>query len=241
MNTVIFKGQFDHHGYAYTPFDGVSQQAATDRQFKWLKKQLSDAKTNNDLVYLAMHIPPGIDGFSGHPMWDDALMHEGQPVQDVFLDLVDTYQDQIAGVLSGHTHLDGIRRLYGKPENGTKRYLELCIGVPGITTDHGNNPGMKVFTYAPSDKFEIRDFTTHYATDEEVLWRLNESYSFRSAYPCKACPVDASLTEWVAHITDDDELFRDMESILNVKHRLRSPKSRFFKQAMSVNYSTVAP
>lgn len=186
LNTVIFKRP-GHYLY-YRPTDGVSQAVAAQQQYDFLRSQLDVAASSaqDNRVLLAMHVPPGLDGYGGNPLWDPNLAvtdASGQKlsIKDAFLDLLAKHQGRIVGVLSGHTHLDGLR-LY-RDCNGDA--TELDISVPGVTTDHGNNPGLKVFTYRTAD-YELLDFETRYALkcDERSMpnWSRPQSYTFSEAY-----------------------------------------------------------
>ncbi|AXG70561.1 calcineurin-like phosphoesterase [Kordia sp. SMS9] len=159
LNTVIFT-----HSH-YTDDDKVSQQAATNIQMAWLeKKMLTLGK--NDRVLLVMHIPIGDDGYSGKPMWNQALTYKGKGLHNSFLDLIEKYQPNIVGLLNGHTHLDGLRRIYKTKTSTNPKASDMTsfsITTPGIAVNHGNNPAFKTFTYHTTN-FDLLDFKTHYAT-----------------------------------------------------------------------------
>ena len=171
MNTVMLTSQ-------YASNDGVSQQAAVDSQFQWLEGQLAEAKKQSDQVLIAMHVPPGKDGHRSHNMWDSNLTYSGETAQTAFLKMINCHKGRVVGILTGHTHTDGIRILQNCHDSS---FVELAISIPGVTTDHGNNPGIKVFTYRTSD-YELLDFTTHYATERTHDWEPSQTYSFIETY-----------------------------------------------------------
>ena len=168
LNTVIFT-----HSH-YSDDDGVSQQNATQKQMAWLEKTLSSLGAN-DRVLLMMHIPLGNDGYSGNPNWNLALTYTDlkgikKGLNDSFLDLIEAYQSNIVGLLNGHTHLDGLKRIY-KTKSSTdpkaSDMISFSISTPGIAVNHGNNPAFKTFTYDPTT-FDLLDFKTYYASP--TIW-----------------------------------------------------------------------
>ncbi len=163
MNTVMFAdGDSDdtHSWHYYGP--AGSQQADTEKQMKWLEQQFSEGNPT-DAVMIGMHVPPGLN-WKGKPNWDPSLLYNNKSVQDAFLDIVATHQNNIVGVLTSHTHMDGLRKLMDAKGN----FSDLIVSIPGIAPGHGNNPGMKMFTYQPTT-YEWLDFTTFYTN----FWDVN--------------------------------------------------------------------
>jgi sphingomyelin phosphodiesterase acid-like 3 len=156
--------------------DGSNIDADRKQQMKWLATQLAAAKENGEKVYLAMHVPPGMDAFSSKPMWDT---HKGKAKDlNEFLGLVAKYQSTITGILTGHTHMEEVRRLY---DSTGQNILEVSVGCPGVTPQHGNNPGFKTVEYNAANK-ELMDFTTYYTLPTATgTWGTN-TYTFSSAY-----------------------------------------------------------
>lgn len=169
MNTVIYTPK-------YTPVDGGTQLAEGNKQLLWLAGQLADAAANNEKVYIAMHVPPGVDAYSGKDMWK-AQATGSANWQNIFLRLTEQYQATIAGILYGHTHMDEVRRLYDS--TGT-RITEVAISSPGVTPNHFNNPGFKIVRYDSVSK-ELVDFTTCYTRVGSNTWG-NNTYTFSAAY-----------------------------------------------------------
>jgi UDP-2,3-diacylglucosamine pyrophosphatase LpxH len=169
LNTVIFSSNF-------IPDDGTDQLTDGDTQMAWLAAQLADAKSKKEKVYIAMHIPPGLDAYSDKSMW---VKLPGQKVSwlNTFLSLTTRYQSTIAGILYGHTHMDEIRRLY---DSTGKRITEVAISGPGVTPQHNNNPGFKTVSYDAISK-ELMDFTTYYTTPASKSWG-NNIYTFSFTY-----------------------------------------------------------
>ena len=172
LNSVICNSNFQ-------PVDGTQQLNDGNTQMTWLADQLADAKAKKEKVYIAMHIPPGIDAYSGKSMW---IKLPGQNVSwlNTFLSLTTKYQATISGILYGHTHMDELRRLY---DPTGKRITEVAISCPGVTPQHNNNPGFKTVTYDAISK-ELMDFTTYYTTPASTSWG-NNTYTFSSSFNSK--------------------------------------------------------
>jgi sphingomyelin phosphodiesterase acid-like 3 len=169
LNTVMFVSNFQ-------TADGTNQLADGNAQMAWLAAQLAEAKAKNEKIYIAMHVPPGTNAYSGNSMW---VKLPGQKLSwlNTFLSLTTKYQQTIAGILYGHTHMDEVRRLY---DPTGKRITEVAISCPGVTPQHNNNPGFKTVTYDAISK-ELMDFTTYYTTPTSTSWG-NNTYNFNSTF-----------------------------------------------------------
>jgi len=182
LNSVIFSR--DYLFYAYDP---VTQLAAAQAEMNWLAAQLASAKANNEFVYIMMHVPVGKDAFySGDSgdMWNDTLYIDNIPstgdhllFRDAFLALVTQYKSTVRAVVSAHTHEDELRALY--PSQTSMNMETLDVGIPGITPNHFNNPGMQVYLYDKT--FQLTEAKTYYTTPVPSGWR---SYSFVNDYDC---------------------------------------------------------
>lgn len=197
LNTVIFSNSSSH---PYTGDDGVSQQKATQDQMHWFEQKLKGLKVK-DRVMIMMHIPPGTDGYdngSGNygQMWKSTLTYSTKEkngnkvvyqLQDGFIKLLSDYKPNIVGLLNGHTHLDGLRRVYNSTPKQTPEFVTFSITTPGIAVNHNNNPGFKMFTYNPAT-FDLLDFKTYYASptnttkDGAFEYTKDSFYTFRQAY-----------------------------------------------------------
>ncbi|MFK7749237.1 MAG: metallophosphoesterase [Kordia sp.] len=159
LNTVIFTHS------TYTDDDDVSQQNAAQQQMQWLETKLA-ALGKTDRVLLMMHIPIGLDGYKGDSMWNTSLTYNGKNLHNSFLNLIEKYQPNIVGLLNGHTHLDGLRRIYKTKTSSNPSasdMISFSVTTPGIAVNHGNNPAFKMFTYNTAN-FDLLDFKTYYAT-----------------------------------------------------------------------------
>lgn len=151
LNSVMFLGK-DYYS-SYTADDGVQQIKAAQLQLVWLKKQLQDASKKHESVILAMHIPSGINSYSGSTFWLPQIQRQ-------FQRLIARYRENIVVMLSGHTHMNELH-LYTDGAGGAV----LAMGVPGITPLHGNDPG-----------FSLLYFSNHYLNAQK-----STSYRFDPA------------------------------------------------------------
>lgn len=173
LNTVIYSPN-------YNPVDGGNQITDGKNQMTWLSTQLTDAKTAGDKVYIAMHIPPGLDTYgydkNGYAYnWNK--LPQPNNWNDQFLALISQYPETITGILYGHTHMDELRRFYNPKDDSI---TEVGISCPGVTPNHQNNPGFKLVTYDTESK-ELLDFTTYYTVPSSVTWSDN-SYNFNTIF-----------------------------------------------------------
>lgn len=190
LNTVIFSNSGSH---PYVGDDGVSQQKATQDQMHWFETTMKNLGTN-DRVMIMMHIPIGIDGYGGTPMWKPSLTYKDfsgttHTLLNGFIDILDKHQKNITGLLNGHTHTDGLRRIYKsqKPDDSAGNMISYSISTPGIAVNHGNNPAFKVFTYNTTN-FDLLDFKTYYAAptnsakNGDFKYTSSQSYTFKNVY-----------------------------------------------------------
>ena len=152
---------------------GTNKQVHAALQMAWLRSQLQGATDSNEMALIAMHIPPGNDGYPANSLflkkylWDSSLNFEGRTVQNAFLDIVDSFSNNIVGLLGSHSHMDGIRLLM----KNDSTFSSLLISVPGIDPGHHNNPSMKLVIYNPEKHFELEDFVTYYMK----YWNVNKA------------------------------------------------------------------
>lgn len=212
LNTNIFTASYDSRNGAPDP-NGVPQyQADTNVQLEWVNAQLKDVRAKGEKAIIVMHVPPGIDGYgdvSGgvKTMWSRSLNYTGADpdltqgwVQQVFLQIVASHGPEITGLLSSHTHYNEIRRLRDCSQKlpNLGKFTELDLAIPSITTDHGNNPSLKLVAY--NTQYEWTENTTYYASDNKGNgWNSNPPLSFdRANYPCKKCAPGDTLRDRIA-------------------------------------------
>ncbi|WP_291844974.1 metallophosphoesterase [Maricaulis sp.] len=221
--------------------------AVGSAQLDWLAEQLASARTAGEPALLAMHVPPGLDGYRGNgqsepnTMWDPDMAYQGSNagmqgrwMQDVMLEIIAAHEPGITGLVAGHTHLNGIRRLHSCDAAST--VTELLVSVPGISTDHRNAPAFKHILL--DGALEPVGASTHVATwnGSAPSWASPTIYDFATNYPNAAAP-GATLLAQVNSI-DDDERLQDMLRYLYA-HETAGPPSGltdpgFFREAMEV-------
>lgn len=172
LNSVILGHK--HHGSLATDY-----WAEGNTMLTWLGTELTDVKKKKEKAYIMMHIPPGIDAFggAGSYTWDTK---ESNLWQTTFLNLIDSFQQEISGVFYGHTHMDELRQLASPSDPSTIN--EIAISSPGISPIFGQNPGFKTVIY-DSKTFELQDFTTYYTNRTSTVWG-KDSLLFSTVYGC---------------------------------------------------------
>jgi hypothetical protein len=153
INSVVFTPAY------YTKVAHEQVQSITDGELDCLQEQLRQADSLGEKVVIAMHVPPGFDGYKKSDMWDTNLRyHNGNKTMlNEFLDLVKQYRQRIVGMVGSHTHMDGLRRVY----DSDHAFNSFMLSVPGIDPGHGNNPAFKLVTY-DKHSFEWEDAITFY-------------------------------------------------------------------------------
>jgi len=230
LNSVIFC----HGQHKYQNDDGVPQDSAARLQFDWFAKKM-DSYTNTDKVMIMMHIPPGMDGHTNSQgynskMWNEYLKYEYTPgnyisIQSAFLKEMKDHSSQITGVLTSHTHFDGLRRLNVTDSSGNPSMVGLSISTPGITIGHGNNPGFKFFKFN-NKTLDLVDFETHYAVPTATTKYANSpdslfvyqggSYTFQEIYGGSHPKPNASIQS-VINKMSSSTLINNMQQIIAVK------------------------
>ncbi len=157
------------------------QEIAGNKEMAWLKRQLAAAAGAGDQVYLAMHVPPGMDAFQTMKYGKDVPMwNKSYGWQDTFMNDLSTYRSNIAGIFYGHTHMDEFRLIY--PPSRTNEMTQVAISCPGISPINGNNPGFKIVTVDSKSMYPT-DFTTYYATVNKIVWQTPYRFSdYKSMY-----------------------------------------------------------
>lgn len=135
------------------------QEEDAEIELSWLELQLKNHSAKQLLI--AMHVPPG-SNYKGKPMWNKKSL-------DRFIALLDRYSQAYGEItlLSGHTHMDELRKL--ALANGRVIY---DYSTPAVSRIHHNNPGMKIISL--NDKMAVSNYTTYYTSDA-TTWK-NQHY-----------------------------------------------------------------
>jgi sphingomyelin phosphodiesterase acid-like 3 len=146
----------------------------------WLSAQLMYAQKQHDKVWLAYHIPPGIDGHSSARA-KQTIDFWNPKYAAAFYQLLDQYRGTIDLSLAGHTHLDDMRLV------STAHSTALILINPGLSPNISQNPAFRVITVDRHAR--PLDVLTYYRSNLNAPeWKLE--YSTRPAYRLKR--IDAS-------------------------------------------------
>jgi sphingomyelin phosphodiesterase acid-like 3 len=180
LNSVFFSTQYDNPC-------GQPTQTPVDDQFAWLNETLDRAAAAGEKVWLLMHIPPGIDGYTSalnEPKQDPPATFWQPAITSRFLRLIEQRRETIQMSFVGHTHMDDFRviQLNGQP-------ALLSKIAPAVSPIFGNNPGYQVYQHDRASG-RLLDYQTYYLSNlgdkkqptplADARWKLE--YAFRAAY-----------------------------------------------------------
>lgn len=124
------------------------------RELQWLAGVLGDARAAGRRVWLASHIPPGVDIYSSLKDPASPTMMFTAPYVTAFDSLVRAYADVVALHVTGHTHMSEFR-VYETADGGGVPDL----GVPAVSPLFGNNPGFVSLRLDPAGN--VLDYTAY--------------------------------------------------------------------------------
>ncbi len=205
MNTIILGRDYfkDSHHEEYVPVDSKEKRRRSNTLMQWVGKELLAAQNSNEKAYLIMHIPPGTNAYSGNQMWEsDSLL-------SVFRGYAKTYEKTITGIFYGHTHMDELRRIY----DNDGQIQEIAISAPGISPNHGQNPGFKIVSYE-TKTFEPTDFITYYTKRTDTVWNNSNCYTFSGSYGATSSNIKDYLSTKPL-----DSVLKGMQKTYMVKNR----------------------
>jgi alkaline phosphatase D len=125
------------------------QDADAQAELSWLEQQLKDHAAKQ--LIIAMHVPPG-DNYKGNPFWHSQYLKE-------FVGLLTKYHKAYGQIslLSGHTHMDELRKI--PLADGVNLY---DYSTAAISRYHYNNPAIKIVSL--DDDRAVSNYTTYYTT-----------------------------------------------------------------------------
>lgn len=164
--------------------NGITPTIAAKTELIWLAKTLLEARATGNTVWIAMHVPVGMNTFA-----TDTLSKSTQnpPITEcapqynrALITLINRYQDIITGLFAAHIHKDAFRVI--KDRNG--HITNALAFNPAISPVYGNNAGFKVYDY-DATHFTPTDYTVYYAdlsnpTVAALTWQ--KEYTFSQAY-----------------------------------------------------------
>ena len=182
-----FKRQFvNHHGYYAVKLPGMAVRLLalnTDflcregqprspanedvAELSWLRDQAA-ISTNN--LWLAYHVPPGLDGHNFmQPDAEDTNMWE-QHDESSFLGILKA-NPQIKMSFCGHTHRDEFRLVYAGD-----RPIHIIHIAPSISPCYFNNPAYQI--YSASADGTIAQYETYYTFTQDAATDWKFEYRF---------------------------------------------------------------
>ncbi|XP_022694615.1 sphingomyelin phosphodiesterase-like isoform X3 [Varroa jacobsoni] len=134
-------------------------------QLKWLTNQLQECEDKGIKVHVMGHIPPG---------QSDCLSVWSRN----FNDIVNRYENTIAGHFYGHTHFDEFAIFFDK-ENTTRPFATAYV-APSITTFCSGKPTFRVYDVDgiyDNSTYQVLDIETHSMNLEEANRHPTDMYS----------------------------------------------------------------
>jgi sphingomyelin phosphodiesterase acid-like 3 len=168
----------------YATCGGKMDAAAGEGQIAWLGKQLAEARSRKEKVWVVAHIPPGVDPYAT-AMKGFKLCGGGKA--EMFLstgalqETLTAYGDVIQLVLFGHTHMDEMRVLEAE-KNGPAGKAVAAKVVASISPINGNKPSFAV-AHVDAATAALVDYdviAASNATGIDAAW--TEEYDFAKAY-----------------------------------------------------------
>ena len=158
-------------------------QVAT-KELDWLQQQLVAAKAKHQKVFIAMHIPAGVDIYGSLKYRLLRLIELWKPdyIQR-FEEELQAFSPQMSAIFSGHLHIDWLQMLTLNNANSIP-----IAGTPSVSPIFGNNPGFKVYTYNV-DTEQLDDYETfYYSLSASPAWsakRATESFYQSDCQNCR--------------------------------------------------------
>ncbi|MFK8249966.1 metallophosphoesterase [Ancylobacter terrae] len=166
---------------------GTSATAAAEAMMAWLEAELARNAAAGRKVWLARHIPLGLDPYAslharGSTCPDRVVPMFAPAYAERFAGLLARFGETITASFSGHTHHDDYRLL--RRADGTLAGVEKI--VPAISPVYGQNPGFHVFSYDRASGRPV-DFETRYLANlgdapTPATARWETEYRFTTAY-----------------------------------------------------------
>lgn len=139
------------------------------RELQWLDEELTRAASSGKRVWLAMHIPPGLDNYytarafeAGCP---DPLELWRPEYLAGFLQVLERHSGLVEVAFAGHTHRDDFRLILPDVP---------CKIVPAVSPVYGNNPAFLVY------RVDLTNYQAYYLDLDNPTWKLE--YDFHETY-----------------------------------------------------------
>ncbi len=225
VNSVFFSNRYQAANFAAgcAPVDST----AASRTFTWLEAALSQARQAHENVWIMLHIPPGIDGFSS--MMQYRRLGAGGAVADLcskaivpmwkpewtarFEGILHDYQSTVTATFAGHDHTDDFRVLRANEPGEAFVLID-----PPVSPIYGQNPAFRVVSFTKDGR--LANQSTYYLTnltsaDGAVPGNWMREYSFAEEWQSKELD-SASLKSVYDRVRSDAAVRARWLSILNV-------------------------
>jgi predicted phosphodiesterase len=159
LNTVLFNGDYM-----------TNDQCGAKGELVWLSTQLQSLAQQKASVILSMHVPPGNNLYNGKPHWHQLGLGDSGAFLKRFLQILNQASDaglNILTVVAGHTHYDETHLI--ALNNG--QVVPVFI-IPGLSTSHGNSPGLKVLRFAfdaSTQRWRLQHFKSYHMTSPQAV------------------------------------------------------------------------
>ena len=196
-------------------------------ELEWLHSQLEDARQSGRLVWLMLHIPPGLNIFG--TINDHLVDGRIEEVDDFWREefgsgiriLMREYSDVLAASFSGHTHQDDFRAAADSPV-----FDKI---VPALSPVFANNPGFVLVSYDSADPYKL-DYRTFYmdltANRHSPFHRETwlAEYGYQSTYQVGELGYDSlSLLHQLTY--EQADIRRTFEGFYDVSNAANEPMS----------------
>jgi hypothetical protein len=226
LNSVFFSNKYHAASFA----NGCSQVGSTaaSRTFTWLESNLVLARQAHEKVWLMLHIPPGIDGYStmmqyrqmsqgaapSEELCSKAIVPMWNPVWTSRFDsIMQDFQTTIVASFAGHNHTDDFRVINAGEAGG-----DFVLIDPPISPIYGQNPAFRVVAFGTDGG--LADQSTYYLTNlkaagSETPGKWMREYNFAAEW--QSPQLDASsLGKIYERIKNDPQARAQWLSLLNV-------------------------
>jgi len=134
----------------------------------------------NSQAMIVGHVPPSMGSFRHTQLWKEKYIN-------VYYEIIQEFDDVVAGQLFGHLHSDEFRVGVGKSAIPSSLSTPLLL-TGSLTPIHGNNPSFRKVFYdggaADDNRFKLLDYESHRhsvsdsnAEDWSKLYTFSETYN----------------------------------------------------------------
>lgn len=149
---------------------GKNLESEAIKQLNWLHAQLQAAKDRKEKVFIAMHIPEGIDFYLTLRTRVIRLMTLWkQPYIQRFETDIALFSAEIAGIFVGHLHSNWMQILSFNNNEIPE------AGVASISPIFGNYPGFRVYSYS-QQPLQLKSYINYdYELKSGQQWKMRDS------------------------------------------------------------------